>query len=88
MADGSKILNNYADAYVKHTVQVKPKSVTGLSDRKDCVRDIKHFENSVKDDVRSSLVFKRSKSHQYDGKSHRMGLVLIWQQHNKLWKSC
>lgn len=80
MADGSKILKDYSDAYVKGKVQVKPKSITGLHDRKNGVRDIKCFQNSVdKDDVRNILAYKKSKCHQNDGKSQRMESVLIQQ---------
>lgn len=64
MADGSKLLKGHSDAYVKGKVQVKTKSVTGLNDRKDGVRDIKRFQNSIdKDDVRNILAYKKSKHH-------------------------
>lgn len=80
MADGSKILKDYSDAYVKGKVQVKTKSITGLPDRKNGVRDVKCFQNSVdKDDIRNILAYKESKCHQYDGKSQRMESALIRQ---------
>lgn len=48
-----KYLKDYSDAYVKGKVQVKTKSITGLHDRKNGVRDVKCFQNSVdKDDIK------------------------------------
>jgi len=80
MAATSKILKDHSDAYVKGKVQVKTKSVTGLNDRKHCVRVIECFQISVdKDDVRNILPYKKSECHYYDGKSHKMRSVLIWQ---------
>lgn len=56
MADGSKILSDHSDAYIKGKVEAKPNPVTGLNDRKYGVRENNCFQNSVdKDDVRNIL---------------------------------
>lgn len=72
--------------YFKGKAQVKTMSFTDLNHRKD--RNNQQFQNSdEKDDIRNVLTYRKSKHHQYDGNSNRIGPVQIFQSDNKLWKS-
>lgn len=70
-----KILKDHTDMYLKDKVQVKTKSITGLNDTKDGIRNTQHFQNSDDKDDGSIFTYRKSKNHQYDGQSYRIGSV-------------
>lgn len=73
--NGSKVLRDHTEMHFKGKVQVKTKTIKGLNDTKDGVRNTQHFQNSDDKDVRNILTYRKSKNHQYDGKSYRIGSV-------------